>query len=261
MCTHCTRNMLGTTFVSHTQPWKTPQHRQNREKQENHVVSLSHREIAISSPFRDPLKRPRGINIDWKCSNVHPMCPQYARNNFCQRYPALENTTTSSKSRKTRKSRYSHSQSHIGANSLPKAPMKMKKTFQRSHICAETLLFTPNVLGICLEQMLTHVWHLRKQYKTKTNKNVVFFVFLWLFFFQSQKVEIWIIGMFGKVFWSPGGLRCLQTDYSGSIWSILSPSTLSTPLIGLVWPPDFDIFSEFDGFPLICVIFEKCKIE
>jgi len=30
--------MLGTTFVSHTQPWKTPQHRQNRQKQENHVV-------------------------------------------------------------------------------------------------------------------------------------------------------------------------------------------------------------------------------
>ena len=55
--------------------------------------------------FRDPKKRPRGINIDWKCSNVHPMCPQYARNNFCQPYPALENTTTSSKSRKTRKSR------------------------------------------------------------------------------------------------------------------------------------------------------------
>ena len=57
-CTHCTRNMLGTTFVSHTQPWKTPQHRQNREKQENHVVSLSHREIAIASPFRDPKNDP-----------------------------------------------------------------------------------------------------------------------------------------------------------------------------------------------------------
>ena len=54
MCTQCARNMLGTTFVSHTQPWKTPQHRQNREKQKNHVVSLLHREIAISSPFRDP---------------------------------------------------------------------------------------------------------------------------------------------------------------------------------------------------------------
>ena len=37
MCIHCARNMLGTTFVSHTQPWKTPQHRQNREKQEKHV--------------------------------------------------------------------------------------------------------------------------------------------------------------------------------------------------------------------------------
>ena len=71
-----------------------------------------------------------------------------------------------------------HSQSHIGANSLPKAPMKLKNTFQRSYICVETLLFTPNVLGICLEQMLTHVWHLRKQYKTKTNTNVVLFVFL-----------------------------------------------------------------------------------
>ena len=43
MCTHCTRNMLGTTFVSDTQPWKTTQHRQDREKQENHVVSMSHR--------------------------------------------------------------------------------------------------------------------------------------------------------------------------------------------------------------------------
>ena len=37
MYTHCTRNMLATTFVSHAQPWKTPQHRQNREKQENQV--------------------------------------------------------------------------------------------------------------------------------------------------------------------------------------------------------------------------------
>ena len=45
VCTQCTCNMLGTTFVSHTQHWKTPQHRQNREKQENHVVSLSHREF------------------------------------------------------------------------------------------------------------------------------------------------------------------------------------------------------------------------
>ena len=45
VCTRCTCNMLATTFVSHTQPWKTPQHRQNREKQENHVVSLSHREF------------------------------------------------------------------------------------------------------------------------------------------------------------------------------------------------------------------------
>ena len=32
MCTHCARNMLGTTIVSHTQPWKTPEHRQNHEK-------------------------------------------------------------------------------------------------------------------------------------------------------------------------------------------------------------------------------------
>ena len=175
MCIHCTRNMLGTTFVSHTQLWKTPQHRQHREKQENHVVSLSHREIAISSPFRDPPKHPRGIHIAWKCSNVHPLYPQYARNNFCQPHPALENTTTSSKSWKTRKSRCSHSQSHIGANSLPKAPMKMKKTSQRSYICVETLLFTPNVLGICLEQMLAHVWHLRKQFtRPKKNKNVVY---------------------------------------------------------------------------------------
>ena len=207
MCTQCARNrnVLGTTFVSHTQPWKTPQHRQNREKQENHVVSLSHREIAISSPFRDSQKRPRGINIDWKCPSVHPLYPKYARNNFCQPHPALENTWTSSKSRKTRKSRCSHSQSHIGANSLPKAPMKMKKTSKRSHICVETLLFTSNVLGICLEQMLTHVWHLRKQYKTKKNKHVVFFVFLWLFFFQSQKVEIWIIGMFRSGLLVPRG--------------------------------------------------------
>ena len=50
--------MLGTTSASHTQPWKTPQYRQNREKQENHVVSLSHREIAIASPFRDPQNDP-----------------------------------------------------------------------------------------------------------------------------------------------------------------------------------------------------------
>ena len=33
VCTHCTRKMLGTTFVSHTEPY-----RQNREKQENHVI-------------------------------------------------------------------------------------------------------------------------------------------------------------------------------------------------------------------------------
>ena len=71
----------------------------------------------------------------------------------------------------------------------PKDPYENEKDVQRSYISVETLLFTPNVLlGICLEQMLTHVWHLRKQYKTKTNKNVIFFVFV--FFFQSQKVEI-----------------------------------------------------------------------
>ena len=106
------------------------------------------------------------------------MYPQYARSNLCQPYPALENTTTSSTSRKTRKSRCSHSQSHIGANSLPNTPMTIQNTSQRSYICVETLLFTPTVLGICSEQMLTHVWHLRKQYKTNPNKNVVFFVFL-----------------------------------------------------------------------------------
>ena len=76
MYTHCTRNVLGTTFVSHTQPWKTPQHRQNREKQENHVVSLSHREIAISSPFRDPKNDPE--------ASISPesalMCTHFARN-------------------------------------------------------------------------------------------------------------------------------------------------------------------------------------
>ena len=60
----------------------------------------------------------------------------------------------------------------------PKGPYENEKKFQRSYICVETLLFTSNVLGICLEQMLTHVWHLRKQYKTKTNTNVVFVVFL-----------------------------------------------------------------------------------
>ena len=76
MYTQCTRNMLGTTFVSHTKPWKTPQHRQNREKQENHVVSLSHREIAIASPFRDPKNDPE--------ASISPasalMCTQRARN-------------------------------------------------------------------------------------------------------------------------------------------------------------------------------------
>ena len=73
MCTHCTRNMLGTTFVSHTQPWKTPQHRQNREKQENHVVSLSHREIAISSPFRDPKNDPEA-SISTESALMYTQC-------------------------------------------------------------------------------------------------------------------------------------------------------------------------------------------
>ena len=68
--------MLGTTFVSHTQPWKTPQHRQNREKQENHVVSLSHREIAISSPFREPLNDPEA-SISTESA---PACTQCTRN-------------------------------------------------------------------------------------------------------------------------------------------------------------------------------------
>ena len=61
----------------------------------------------------------------------------------------------------------------------PKGPYENEKNVpEKLYICVETLLFTPNVLGICSEQMLTHVWHLRKQYKTKTNKNVVFVVFL-----------------------------------------------------------------------------------
>ena len=76
MCTQCARNMLGTTFVSHTQPWKTPQHRQNREQQENHVVSLSRREIAISSPFRDPLNYPEA-SISTESA---PVCTHCTRN-------------------------------------------------------------------------------------------------------------------------------------------------------------------------------------
>ena len=99
MYTQCTRNMLGTTFVSHTE------HRQNREKQENHVCFTVTQGNRNCQPLQRHQKRPRGINIACKCSNVHPTYPQYARNNFCQPYPALENTTTSSKSRKTRKSR------------------------------------------------------------------------------------------------------------------------------------------------------------
>ena len=94
MCTQCTCNMLGTTIVSHTQPWKTPQHRQHREKQEHHVVSLSHREIAIASPFRDPKNDPEA-SLSPESALMYTHC---TRNNFCQPYPALENTTTSSKS-------------------------------------------------------------------------------------------------------------------------------------------------------------------
>ena len=73
MCTQCARNMLGTTFVSHTKHWKTPQHRQNREKQENHVVSLSHREIAISSPFRDPKNDPEA-SLSPKSALMYTQC-------------------------------------------------------------------------------------------------------------------------------------------------------------------------------------------
>ena len=95
MCTHCTRNMLGTTFVSHTQPWKTPQHRQNREKQENHVF---HCHIGNSSPFRDPQNDPEA-SISTESAL---MCTHCTRNmlgtTFCQPYPALEDTRTSSKS-------------------------------------------------------------------------------------------------------------------------------------------------------------------
>ena len=75
-CNHCTRNMFGTTFVSHTQPWKTPQHRQNRENKKITCFSLSHREIAIASPFRDPKNNPE--------ASISPesalMCTQCARN-------------------------------------------------------------------------------------------------------------------------------------------------------------------------------------
>ena len=106
MCTQCARNVLGTTIVSHTQPWKTPQHTQNREKQENHVVSLSYREIAISSPFRDPTNDPEA-SISTESALMCTQCTRkLARNTFWQPYQPLENTTTSSKSWKTRKSRY-----------------------------------------------------------------------------------------------------------------------------------------------------------
>ena len=119
MCTQCTRNMLGTTFVSHTQSWKTPQHRQNREK--------------------------------------------------------------------TRKSRCSHSQSHIGANSLPKAPMKMKKNVPEKPYMHENAPIYTNALGICSEQMLAHVWHLRKQYKTNKTKMLYLLCFCDCFFFGLKK--------------------------------------------------------------------------
>ena len=174
MCTHCTRNMLGTTFVSHTQPWKTPQHRQNREKQENHVVSLSHREIAIASPFRDPQKRPRGITIAWKCSNVHPMYPQYARNNFCQPYPALENTRTLLKSWKTRKSRVFHC--HIGNSS----PFRDPQNDPEASISPESALMCTqcalNMLGTTLSAMPSPGKHHNIVKSRKTRKSRCFTV-------------------------------------------------------------------------------------
>ena len=101
--------------------------------------------------------------------------------------------------------------------------------------------------------MLTHTWHLRKQYKTRKNKNVVFFVFLWLFFFQSQQVEISIIGMFRRSFRVPRGperstnrlwwvymvnTKCQHAQYT-SHWILMAPLLRH--------------ISEFDSFPLICV--------
>ena len=61
-------------------------------------------------------------------------------------------------------------------------------------------------------------------------------------FVQSQKVEISIIGIFRRRLKVPRGPEGLPTDYIGSIWSILSASMLSTPLIGCVWLRYFDIF-------------------
>ena len=95
-----------------------------------------------------PPKRLRGINIARKCSNVHPKCPQYARNNFCQPCPALDNTTTSSKLWKTRESRVFHC--HIGKSQLP-SPFRDPKNDPETSISPESVLMcthcTRNMLG------------------------------------------------------------------------------------------------------------------
>ena len=102
-------------FCQPYQALETTQHRQNREKQENHVVSLSHREIAIASPFRDPTNDPE--------ASISPesalMCTQCARNMFGTTFVSHTKPWKAPDHRqnrkKTRKSRCSHSQSHLGA--------------------------------------------------------------------------------------------------------------------------------------------------
>ena len=112
MYTQCKRNMLGTTFVSHTQPWKTQEHRQNREKQGNHVVSLSHREIAISSPFRDPKNDPEA-SIS---TEIAPMCTQCTRNMLGTTFVSHTQAWKSPQHRQNREKQENHvvSLSHKG---------------------------------------------------------------------------------------------------------------------------------------------------
>ena len=126
-----------------------------------------------------------------------------------------------------------------GTTSLPKAPARMKNTSQRSHIRVETFLFAPNVLGICSEQMLTHTWHHRKQYKNRTNKHVVFCGFVTVFFSvsKSRSTNNWhvqgggpdrqpvIVNKYHKLFFMVG--TDILTTCLGHVWLWKSSDPLS----------------------------------
>ena len=135
MYTQCTRNMLETTFVSHTQPWKHHNIVNIAKNKKITCVSLSHREIAISSPFRDPKNDPEA-SISTESAL---MCTHCTRNMLGTTFVSHTKPWKTLQHRqivKNKKITLFHC--HIGKSQLL-APSETPKTTQRHLMCSNVL--------------------------------------------------------------------------------------------------------------------------